>query len=322
MKKISQISKIFFAALLAVIIFAQSGLVSMASNRTISFSGYTWNVKNSYFGPGPNWWTDAASDVYTDNNGALHLSIINRGGTWYSSEVYLPNSLGYGTYTFTTNSNVDSFDPNVVLGLFMYQDDTHEIDTEYSRWGIEGGPNLGHSVQPAGTKGNNYQYKVALDHTLPVTNEIDWQPSGVVFRTTQNGNLIKEWSYSGADNFVPGKEFADINFWLMKGLAPINGQNVEAVISSFQFTPYLVPAVTITAPAPAPAPAPATTITPVKESIIVETVITAPTAPTVTVEPRHSSPSKNISRLFVRKKMEFTRKIHKINYLKKGVRIR
>ncbi len=302
--------KIFAIVALAVLFLQSSLITNAASSRTISFSGYTWNVKNSYMGPGPNWWTDAASDVYTDNNGALHLSIINRGGTWYSSEVYLSSSLGYGTYRFVTDSNVDSFDPNVVLGLFMYQDDTHEIDTEYSKWGIVDGPNLGHSVQPAGTKGNNYQYKISLDHALPVTNEIDWQPSRVIFRTTQNGNLIKEWSYSGTDNFVPGKEFADINFWLMKGLAPINGQNVEAIISSFQFTPYLVPAVTV----------------PAVEPIIVEPVITAPAAPTtapaVTVEPSRSSPSRNISRPLVKKAVEFVRKIYKINHLKKGVRIR
>jgi hypothetical protein len=310
--KIKSVIKTFLAALTVSTLILTTSLVTNASGRTIDFSGYNWNVKNSFFGPGPNWWTDAASDVYTDSNGALHLSIKNNGGTWYSSEVYLPSSLGYGTYSFETSSNVDNFDPNVVLGLFMYQDDTHEIDTEFSRWGIDGGPNLGHSVQPAGTKGNNYQFKIALDQTAPVINEIDWQPTKVVFRTIQNGNLIKEWTYAGADNFVPGKEFADINFWLMKGLAPINGQNAEAVINSFKFTPYVeTPVVVVPAPAViAPTPdTPTPVITPAPMTTV---------APTIYSRLSRVKNTQNNSKQIIRK-------INKSNFLsniKNGVKIR
>lgn len=286
-------NKIIFSLITLLVLFTANIGISNAnlSSRTLEFSGYTWNVKNSYYGPGPNWWTDSVSDVYTDANGALHLSIINKEGSWYSSEVYLPSSLGYGTYRFVTDSGVDSFDPNVVLGLFMYQDDTHEIDEEYSRWGIVDGSNLGYSVQPAGTKGNNYQFKVALDHTAPVTNEIVWEPTSIVFRAIQNGNLIREWTYAGTDNFVPGKEFADINFWLMKGLAPVNGQNAEVTINSFSFSPYAAPVIAPIAE-PVVAPAPVTTST--------------TTTTTTTTETRTS-----------RK----TTRTYKSNHIKKGVKI-
>lgn len=299
-------SKILFSLVTILALFTANIGISNAniSSRTLEFSGYTWNVKNSYYGPGPNWWTDSANDVYTDANGALHLSIINKGGTWYSSEVYLPSSLGYGTYRFVTDGNVDSFDPNVVLGLFMYQDDTHEIDEEYSRWGIADGPNLGYSVQPAGTKGNNYQFKIALDHNTPVVNEIVWEPNKIVFTASQNGTLLKEWTYAGADNFVPGKEFTDINFWLMKGLAPINGQNAEVTINSFSFSPYvepvIAPAPVVTqepAPVVAPAPVPAPVVTPVPTPVIT----------------KKNRPSKRTIKKIIR--------IYKSNYLKKGVKI-
>lgn len=238
--------KKLFAIIALAAIFLQGGIATNASGRTISFSGYTWNVKNGYFAPGPNWWTDDPNDVYVDGNGALHLAIINHNGTWYSSEVRLPGSLGYGTYTFNTNSNVDSLDPNEVLGLFMYQDDTHEIDTEWSRWGDPTASNLGYSVQPADIAGNNLQSTVNLDHTLPVMNVINWQPNQIIFSVSQNGNTLKTWTYTGANNFVPGSEFADMNFWLMSGLAPTNGQNAEVIVNNFNFTPYTASTTTST----------------------------------------------------------------------------
>lgn len=292
--------KLFAIAVLAVF-FLQNSLITNASgSRTVSFSGYTWNVKNSYMGPGPNWWTDDANDVYVDSNGALHLSVINRNNIWYSSEVYLPSSLGYGTYTFTTNSNVDSFDPNLVLGLFMYQDDTHEIDIEYSRWGYANGTNLGYSVQPYYIKGNNYTLNLALDRNVPVVNEINWQPEKITFKISQNGATLNEWTYTGTNNFVPGSERLDINFWLMKGLAPINGQNAEVTINSFNFTPYT---------------------TPIIEPAITSTVqpVTTTTTPTTTVTSPTTTDTQKVYRKVIK---QLIRKIHKTNYIKKGVRIR
>lgn len=235
-------NKILFSVVILLAILSANVLVANAANRTLEFSGYSWNVKNGNFGPGPNWWTDATTDVYTDANGALHLPIVNKNGTWYSSEIYLPNSLGYGTYHFETASSVDLIDPNMVLGLFLYQDDTHELDIEYSRWGWAAGPNVGYSVQPASTKGNNFQYSVTLQGA-PVINEINWQADHIDFRISQNGTILNEWTYTGADNFVPGGERVHLNFWLMSGLAPIDGRNGEVVVNKFEFLPQNMAAV-------------------------------------------------------------------------------
>lgn len=240
-------SKILFSIVALLAIFSATILVVNAASRTLEFSGYTWNVKNGNFGPGPNWWTDANSDVYTDANGAVHLPIVNKNGTWYSSEIYLPNSLGYGTYRFETASRVDSIDPNMVLGLFLYQDDTHELDIEYSRWGWAAGPNLGYTVQPYTIKGNNVQYNVTLQDS-PVIDEINWQADRIIFQTSQNGVVLKEWTYTGANNFVPGGERVHLNFWLMSGLAPMDGKNTEVVINKFEFIPQNTSTATITSP--------------------------------------------------------------------------
>jgi hypothetical protein len=70
--------------------------------RTVDFSGYTWRVKGpGYYGPGPNSFSDSASHVWVDG-GQLHLTVKKVGSTWYSTEVTLTDTLGYGDYIFTT----------------------------------------------------------------------------------------------------------------------------------------------------------------------------------------------------------------------------
>ncbi|MBK8045925.1 MAG: hypothetical protein IPK16_01575 [Anaerolineales bacterium] len=113
------------------------------SFRTISFAGYPWQVKTSAaypIGPGPNYFSDSTNNVWVDTAGQLHLKLTGSGSYWYAAEVINMASLGYGTYTFTTNGAVDKLDPNVVLGLFTWDTTApaanyREIDAEFSRWG-------------------------------------------------------------------------------------------------------------------------------------------------------------------------------------------
>jgi len=57
---------------------------------------------------------------------------------WYCSEVTLNEEYGYGIYSWEIEGDVHSLgnsDPFVVLGLFLYKDDSHELDIEFARWG-------------------------------------------------------------------------------------------------------------------------------------------------------------------------------------------
>jgi len=99
-----------------------------AAPRAVDFSGYTWTVKSGYGGPGGNNWGNGEESVFVDSAGKLHLKVKNIGGKWYSSEVFLNKSLGYGKYEFVTEGPVDKVDKNLVVGLFVYADDEHEID--------------------------------------------------------------------------------------------------------------------------------------------------------------------------------------------------
>ncbi|HYT29055.1 MAG TPA: glycoside hydrolase family 16 protein [Ktedonobacteraceae bacterium] len=119
--------------------------------RTIEFSGNQWVVKDGgeeRRGPGPNYFSSSPENVWVDSQGQLHLKITNRNNRWYCAEVSLEKPLGYGTYEFFVNGRFDQLDPHVVDGLFLYEDDAHEIDIEFGRWGKRSGENLQYVLQP------------------------------------------------------------------------------------------------------------------------------------------------------------------------------
>ena len=122
-------------------ILAVAPTASAAARHTLSFSGYTWTVKKSggtKVGPGPNYF--AKKNAYVDSFGRLHLAITKVGRHWTVGEVVNTRNLGYGTYKWVLASRIDNLDPNMVLGLFVYDSDPtfnhREIDIEASRWAM------------------------------------------------------------------------------------------------------------------------------------------------------------------------------------------
>ncbi len=236
---------------IALTFFIASTLSVQAYDRTINFSGYDWNVKSGYNGPGPNYWNDSDEAVFTDSEGQLHMKITNVDNSWYSSEVYLPSSLGYGTYTFTLLTNPNQIDTNIVLAPFLYQDDEHEIDIEYTDWRYEGADNINYTVQPYTLSGNTKTFPSPTSYSSsPIIARITWAPEKIYFETLQDDRLIADWKYVGANNFQPGSERVHINFWMIKGIAPSDSSQQEAVIRSFSFTPYSNTPMYVTAPEP------------------------------------------------------------------------
>jgi hypothetical protein len=223
-----------------------NGTITYEKN-TITFSGYNWKVRNSPDAPstpGPNYWSNSTGNLWVDSNSWLHLKITCRDGKWYCPEVYTLQALGYGTYVFHTASPVDSLDRNIVLGLFTYQDDSHEVDIEYSRWGQDDGFNSGFTVQPAPYTPNN---SVDFDTHLTgkeVTHVFTWRSDKVIFKTVQGNyygtdtpteNLIKTWESKVSCDPTGAK--AVINLWLYHGLPPSDLQEVEVVVTGFEFIP-------------------------------------------------------------------------------------
>ncbi len=238
---------------LAVVVLANSTAAAARAQgtRTLSFSGYNWTVKSSAglgrLGPGPNYFSDAASSVWVDAQGRLHLKISKSKGRWYCAEIVSQQSFGLGTYRFYLDSPVDALDPNVVLGLFTWNDDPaynhREIDIEFSRWGDPNNSNSQYVVQPYTAPANLWRFN--LPAGVPQsTHSFAWT-SASVFHQSLRG--LKAASQTASDvlaqktftSGIPaaGGENARINLWLRSGLAPTNGQPLEIIVNRFTFTP-------------------------------------------------------------------------------------
>ena len=220
--------------------------------RTITFSGYDWEVKSSCektIGPGPNYFSDREKDVWVDEAGQLHLKITKKDGNWYCTEVFTERSLGYGKYIFYTASRVDQLDKNIVLGLFTWDetapdDNYREIDIEFSRWGKEINDNAQYVVQPWDSPGNIHRFNIELNGDYS-THFFNWGPDSVFFQSLYGHpilppnpeDIIESWTYTGGDIPPAGLENARINLWLFRGNPPSDGKDAEIIIKAFEFIP-------------------------------------------------------------------------------------
>ena len=231
--------------------------------RTISFAGRTWAVKEapSPVGQASNRFSDDPSDVWVDAAG-LHLTIHQRNGQWWSTEVILLDHLGYGSYVFKTASRTDILDLNAVLGMFTwdsYGDDetsggshNREIDFEDSRWNAQFDPNTQAVVQPFNVPGNRHRYNLPnLEADQRLTRIFNWKPSSISFvaltghQPPENhppASVFDNFTYNHdpvSGHYVPprGRERVRLNLWLNVAAPPSNGQPIEVVITDFSFVP-------------------------------------------------------------------------------------
>lgn len=200
--------------------------------RKITFSGKRWNVKHGKnLGPNSNEFSASPSSVWVDDNGFLHLRMRRQvtpdGKTiWWSAEVCQTGVTGYGMHRFEVGGLIDRLNPNVVLGLFLYEvyneGKVDEIDIEFARWSDKFAPNGQYVVQPYDTEGNMHRFNFAL--TKPTsTHYFDWCPEAVQFKSIRGfrpepntpGQLVQSWTYTGADNPLDSVPLRlHLNLWI------------------------------------------------------------------------------------------------------------
>jgi hypothetical protein len=222
--------------------------------RFLNFSGYDWWVKNytTPVGPGPNYFSDSTSNVWTDTNGWLHLRITHRANAWQCAELISARTFGPGSYRFELNSPADNLDPNVTLGLFTWSDDPaftdREIDVECSRWqNAVDTNNSQFAVQPYYLASHLVRYRVPpglADSThlfVWETNRISFQCQTGAYSAAAT-NLIAAYVFTNATD-VPqsGDENVHLNLWLINGNPPTDNNEVEVIIQSFNFVPLGMP---------------------------------------------------------------------------------
>ncbi|MBC22623.1 MAG: hypothetical protein CMJ32_01735 [Phycisphaerae bacterium] len=226
-------------------------------DRTLEFAGYTWRVKgNGWYGPGPNNFSDSPANVYVDEQGRLHIGIRRVGNAWFCSEITLEDPLGYGDYIFKTAGELEKIDPNIVLGLFIweyqpcydgiyYSNVANEFDIEFSRWTDPNGDTSQFVAQPWSTQGNIFKFTMNLGRSDYLTSHaFRWKPHVVECRSWYGhddqespSNTIQTWDYLGPDNPYPGEPRVHINAWLINTLPPTDNKDFEVIISDFKFIP-------------------------------------------------------------------------------------
>jgi len=220
--------------------------------NTISFAGYNWSVKEYSWrvGPGPNYFTADVADVFVDGNDHLHLNIIKKGPDWYCSEVIADSSPGHGTYVFTAKTDLDSFDENIIVGMFLWDTSApqytyREFDFEFSLWGNPAEPNNSQFViQPWDTPGNLHRFNIDYPAgSRPTTHTLTWDPNHLYFKSYYGNfalappeeDIIESWTYNGGDLNPDGAENARINFYLRNGLYPVDNLDDEIIITDYQY---------------------------------------------------------------------------------------
>jgi len=244
-------ASVIFACTVTLLLAAAA---SAQPQRTVRFSGYDWEVRQTgKGGPGPNQWDPA--NVRVDKNGWLHLNITKVRNEWRCAELSTTKRLGFGRYEFQVMGRIDRFDPTVVLGLFNYTtpdigpDGTNEIDIEIARWGNPKWDNGSFTIYPSKgeriTQDDHHTFAFALtgDDT---TQRFAWSGSQVAFEVLQGrGGGASEplagaqWVYAPHDlRLIPQQPLpVHINLWLFRGKPPADQKGIEVVVKQFTFVP-------------------------------------------------------------------------------------
>jgi glucosylceramidase len=208
---------------------------------TLTWKGRTWTVRDYYGGPGPNYW--ATDCVWVDSNDALHIAMKYRQGVWYCGEVISTQSPTYGRFDWYLQGRPDLLDSNTVGGLFIYADDTHEIDIEFARAFSSGNTtNLVYTIQPYNIAGHQHFETIALNGSEN-HHRFDWHPQRIAWEsrygTTQapNGTFISSWTYTGYDVPPDTTERIFMNVWKFRN-PPSDTNHIELVINDFEYTPF------------------------------------------------------------------------------------
>jgi hypothetical protein len=200
----------------------------------LKFSGANWIVKSGVYGPGPNRWSE--DNVRVDEAGVLHLSASRRENMWACAEVYIDEPLGYGEYRWTIAGRFIEYDPNVVVGLFLYEDQRKEIDFELSKWGDSNRSNAQFVIQPVSA---SRMHRFDTGRLTRITVSVKWHDGFIQCRCwdaeRHDGALLAEWEYSGSDVPKEGELRPHINMWLVNGTPQSEADEFEVSVESFEY---------------------------------------------------------------------------------------
>jgi hypothetical protein len=215
----------------------------LLSPKTISFSGYEWEVRQL---PSPRGGVSNPyhpSNAWTDAKGRLHLRITKAADKWACAEVMLRRSLGYGSYHFVVQED-SRLEPAAVLGFYTWDElnaeqNHREMDIEISRWGDPGSKNAQYTIQPYYVPVNMYRF---LTTKGVLTHSFQWEPGRVLFRSVSgdemgpSSRVLAEHVFSSGVP-SPGAETVRMSFYVYGKSRTEMRQEAEVVIEKFSYFP-------------------------------------------------------------------------------------
>jgi hypothetical protein len=210
--------------------------------KTIAFSGYDWEVRQTPSDRGGA--NDYSGDnAWTDTNGFLHLRLRQQADHWTSAEVRLTRSLGYGTYSFVVQ-DVSKLDLAAAMTLLTWDDEEagqnhREMDVEVSQWGDRENLNAQFVVQPGSVAANVLRFLAPAGR---LTHSLRWEPGRASFRTVR-GDLSRESQAAVATRDfkaaipTPGNERVHMDLYYVRSAPRPPLADVEVIIERFRYFP-------------------------------------------------------------------------------------
>jgi hypothetical protein len=210
--------------------------------KTLAFSGYDWQIRqqaterhgvNDY----------DSRNAWVDNDGHLHLQLIQRDGRWTSAEVWTSRSLGYGTYSVDLR-DTSQVDPAAAFSTYTWDalgaaQNYREMSADVSRWGDPANLNGQYAVQPETVPANVFRFSIPAG---PVTQSFRWEPGRVSFNTVRRnraprgGGVVAERLFTTG---VPAAGAENLHMTLLydRGAPGPPSKPVEVVVEKFAFLP-------------------------------------------------------------------------------------
>lgn len=238
-----------------------AGPDAMAPEATLNWAGYTWTIRSGTGNPGNNNWSP--NNVWKDSSGNLHLRFTRNGSYYAGAELSTQQRFTFGKFQWWVDGSLDQLHRNLVLGLFLYDDEgmdgRNEIDIEYARWGNRYGNPGNFAVYPAtklsqcSVTGWNLNSLGGCVRTFPVslygtytTQRFTWRSTSVYFQAL-NGFRNDDLYPIMAARYNPGNYTAAVpqrtlkvhmNLWLSGNVCPTDlPASTEVVLKSFAYTP-------------------------------------------------------------------------------------
>jgi len=219
---------------------AESAILAQPVVKTLHFSGYEWEIRQTASEPGGARNLYDPSNAAVDKKGHLHLRIAKKGGEWSSAEVHLTRSLGYGSYSFVVQ-DVSQLEPAAVLNISIWDNTgpSREMDIETSRWGELNSKNAQYVIQPYYIPANVVRF---LAPRGVLTYSFLWEPGRASFSTVR-GSSSRTGSLSVAQHAFtsgipsPGQESTHINFYVFDNKKNPLKREAEVIIENFEYLP-------------------------------------------------------------------------------------